>query len=1095
MNDAAFTLAGHRVTRAQFYQVACDPQRNVVVEACAGAGKTWMLVSRVLRALLDGAQPQHILAVTFTRKAAGEMRERLDQWLAEFADTQCTHAQRVVELCQRGLSATQADALAATLGRLQRELHGAGHGVQVHTFHSWFAQLVMNAPFSTLEQLGLPQRFTLVEDTSILSTALYRRFYQRVLADVELRADHAQLIARHRRFTVQQWFDRSLQRGTEVLCADEAGTLMASLPPASALDSRCLGLDHPGELLREGPLREQLLTLAKRLGSAKKKKPQKAASGLLEALECDDPLVAVNLAYNALFTAKRGPLALGEFDGLDGAREAIAEVEALARQEQAHVDHGRVVRLVRVLLSEFAALKIERGLVDMNDLERAARLMLANEAVSGWVHEKLDLRVRHVLVDEFQDTSPLQWHALHAWLSGYVGAGGGASGQRPPSVFIVGDPKQSIYRFRGAEPRVFAAAKDFVVQGLEGAVLACDHTRRCSMQVLDQVNAVFSSAHLLGQWPDFRVHTTESDVAGAVQALHAAQRAPDKLGKDEPAAPWRPSLTQARFVPETHLREHEIQQVVAAIVELLTARHYAPKDIMVLSRKRAMLAEVATALAGAGVAHVMPEALAVTESPEAMDLVALLDVLASPGHDLSLARALKSPLFGASDDDLLWLSSAAAKLQETWLAALLAAGPSPSTSPLTQALVRARMLLQAWLPLVHRLAPHELIDRVVHDSDLLARMAAVVPRARWSAAQAGLNAVVGAAITHNAGRFSTLYSLVRGIFSGELKVPASAPANAVQLLTVHGAKGLEARAVLVVDSDAREPKTETGMVVCDWPVESAAPRRLAFLAKEALPPPSLVALLQAEHAAQEREELNALYVAMTRASEHLVFSSTPPYAAAKSATWWDRLILHVSPEVEKSLSGLTDAWGKDGQIFKGPDYAGPRAPRSMSDGADGSPTIDEDKARLGLAVHRVLEWAGQSSTPASSQRLASLASQATRAFGLPAAATSEVLQAASDVLNSPACRPFFHGPDLMWAGTEVALAGPAGVLRLDRLVKLRQNGQIQWWVLDFKLHAAPAQVSVYRQQLRQYQMALQALVPDDKVLAAFIAAQGALIPL
>uniref|UniRef100_UPI003FA79DF4 UvrD-helicase domain-containing protein n=1 Tax=Salmonella enterica TaxID=28901 RepID=UPI003FA79DF4 len=112
-------------------------------------------------------------------------------------------------------------------------------------------------------------------------------------------------------------------------------------------------------------------------------------------------------------------------------------------QHQAWEHQQRLARLTRLLLAEYAALKREHGWVDMNDVERTAWVLLSDPVLSGWVQERLDTRVRQLLIDEFQDTSPLQWRTLDAWLGGYAGAGGGASGQRPLSVFIVGDPKQS----------------------------------------------------------------------------------------------------------------------------------------------------------------------------------------------------------------------------------------------------------------------------------------------------------------------------------------------------------------------------------------------------------------------------------------------------------------------------------------------------------------------------------------------------------------------------------------------------------------------------------------------------------------------------
>ena len=1086
---AAYAQAGQPVSQEQFYRAACNPQRSVVVEACAGAGKTWMLVSRILRALLDGAQPQQILAVTFTRKAAGEMRERLGQWLAEFSDAASTHEQRVDQLRLRGMSAAQAELMAPALGQLQQHLHTTAQGVQVHTFHSWFAQLVKNAPFATLQRLGLPQRFTLLDDSSVLYNAVFRRFYERLQATPALTQDHALLIARHRRHTVQQWFINALGNATQVLCADEAGALLPSVPPASILDAACVGLGSPSALLQAAPLREQLLALAKALARHKNARPRNEGDKLLRGLESQDTDAGLELAYSALFTDKRLPRELPEIDGLVEARDALTHLDALERQHQAHLDHGRLVGLVRVLLHEFAALKFERGVIDMNDLERAARSMLADEAVSGWVHERLDLRVRHVLVDEFQDTNPLQWQALHAWLSGYAGAGGGASGQRPPSVFIVGDPKQSIYRFRGAEPQVFEAAKDFVTQGLGGVVLACDHTRRCSPQVLAQVNAVFLAALARAEWQDFRVHTTHSKTSGKVHSLYAPERPPNKRKKDEDDAPWRPSLTQARTEPETRLRSIETAQVACCVTELLTQGGFAAGDIMVLARKRDVLHHIAAALAQAQVAHVMPEALSLAESPEALDLIAVLDVLASPGHNLSLARALKSPLFGASDDDLLWLAQQVAADGAPWLSVLLASQPT------SLALRRAQGLLGAWLARVQRLSPHELIDQVVHEGDLIARMAAVVPQAGWPTALGAVNAVLSAAITQDHGRFGTLYALVRALLSGEVRMPATVPTNAVQLLTVHGAKGLEAKVVFVVDSDAAAPKAKVGVLLCRWPVDRAAPSSLAFFAKEAMPPPSLVDALESEQTARQREELNALYVAMTRASERLVFSATPSSSGQSQTSWWSRWTLQVSPEAPRLFVAGAVASDPSPQVpalplLQASPSAQPAAKPQQPDAA-----FDERQSRLGQAVHRLLEWAGRPQAPVPPDRLASLATQAARAFGLLNADSDDILRAASAVLSSASCRRFFSGADLLWAGTEVSLAHGGQVLRLDRVVRLQVQGQTQWWVLDYKLHAAPDQVVPYREQLHRYQQALQQLVPQETVLAAFIGAGGALLEL
>ncbi len=663
----AYRIDGRSADAGRFYAVACDPRRSVVVEACAGAGKTWMLVSRIVRALLDGAEPHQVLAITFTRKAAGEMRERLDDWLARFADPALDDAARAAELRLRGLDEAGAAALAPALARLQPQLLQAVRGIELRTFHGWFAQLLAHAPLALLDRLGLPPRHELIEDPSVLEPALMRRFHRAVLADPALHADYGALVQDHRRSTVQQWLATAWQRGTEIERADAAGTLEGAVPSAAAWSPAAEGLEDPRALVLRGPLQRELDALARSLGALPGKLAQKHGGLLRDALMRPDPGAALAGAWAALLTAGGEPRKnLGDLPEHLAACDRLREVQALHRQQQAHCDHGRMVRLARVLLAEFAAEKRERGLVDMADLERAALALLADTEASGWVQERLDQRVRHLLIDEFQDTSPLQWQALQGWLAAYAGAA------TAPSIFIVGDPKQSIYRFRRAEPRVFEAARRFVTEGLGGAVLECDHTRRNAEPVIAALNAVFAQAEAEDGWGPYRAHTTASDEAGAVRALPGVEREMGTKAAPGPA-PWRDSLTVARREPETSRRRAEAAQVADAIAELVAREGVAPGQVMVLARQRSRLALVADALAARRLPCVMPEALDLGASPDALDLAAVLDVLASPGHDLSLARALKSPLFGAGDDALLWLARQARG--RSWLDTMLAAQP------------------------------------------------------------------------------------------------------------------------------------------------------------------------------------------------------------------------------------------------------------------------------------------------------------------------------------------------------------------------------------------------------------------------------------
>ncbi len=516
--QAAYEHNGRPVSREAFYAIACDPARSVAVEACAGAGKTWMLVSRMLRALLDGCAPHEILAITFTKKAAGEMRQRLQEWLEQFSHKPLDEL--TAELIARGISPQGALDKREALQNLYRQLLEAGRPVQIRTFHSWFAALLGTAPLALLQQQGLPAHFELLEDDAEAVREVWPPFLQTVAESASLRADYEAVVARHGRSQTHKALAAALAKRVEFDLADAAGVVDASVPPFQQAYPDLAALAEPAEALQTEAAQQRWRNRASALGAESNKTPQKAADAIIDALACPDLNQRLDMLRKAMFVAKEDRLSKN-LEKFPAAQEAEPELQRLLtarRQHEAWQHQQRMARLARCLIAQFAAVKQQHGWVDMNDVERTALVMLADPILSGWVQERLDARIRHLLVDEFQDTNPLQWQALHAWLAGYAGSGGGSAA---PSVFIVGDPKQSIYRFRRAEPQVFIAAQAFVRDGLGGDLLSCDHTRRNAQGVIAAVNAVMGQAQAQHETTGFRDHTTESKHPGQLLRLPA----------------------------------------------------------------------------------------------------------------------------------------------------------------------------------------------------------------------------------------------------------------------------------------------------------------------------------------------------------------------------------------------------------------------------------------------------------------------------------------------------------------------------------------------------------------------------------------------
>ena len=387
------------------------------------------------------------------------------------------------------------------------------------------------------------------------------------------------------------------------------------------------------------------------------------------------------------------------------------------------------------------------------------------------------------------------------------------------------------------------------------------------------------------------------------------------------------------------------------------------------------------------------------------------------------------------------------------------------------------------------------------------RVAATVPAERRLAALDAVDALLGLALTLDGARYATPYNFVRALKRRAAKVATPAHADAVQLLTVHGAKGLEAKVVFVMDADPEPQAAETATLLIDWPVEAEAPRCCAFVYAESDCPAALAPLLERERQARAREELNGLYVAMTRARQRLVFSATPPRSSRGPASWWARIAPLALPFAMPPAAPLEP----------GPAGAGPAAapvvamPREIVLKAIAplaplaAPRVAADRApprteatRLGEAVHRVLEWATAPGTAHDAGAgafadLSGLAQAAATEFGASPVAT---LAIARRIVESPACAPYFGGAALRWAGNEVPVSEAGEVLRIDRLVHLADPADPAgpvWWVLDYKLQQAPEQLVGFREQLLRYRAAVQRAQPGARVRCAFITGTGAVV--
>lgn len=1130
----AYAIDGQGVDAQAFYALACDPHQAVAVQACAGAGKTWMLVSRMLRALLDGARADEILAITFTKKAAAEMRDRLIQVLAEFSRQPLVACAQELQL--RGLSEARAQAQARDFQCLYQRLLTQGENLQVRTFHSWFSSLLDMAPQDLLLALDLPLEYTLVEDDSSLLEALWPVLWRSMASDPDLLGHYRQALDQLGDFKLMAALKDVHQRRQERhFMADSS---WEDLLPAWPVDiPKPDGVLDLADFLQRPALRQTWLGFATALGQLGTARAEEAARSIEHAFDQLQGAARLQALRKALLTDKGEPRkALEKWPAREEALAMLGDLMCIQRQEQAAALHTSMLALARALDALYQAHKRRNKLIDMVDLEEVAHRLLTDDVLSGWLQERLDWQFRYLLIDEFQDTSPLQWQALSTWLSSYAGH----TSQRAPVVFIVGDPKQSIYRFRRAEPRVFLAAQSFVATALQGHVLSCDHTRRNARSVIDAVNRVFAQVGQAHNRMGFRPHTTQSQEEGAVIILPMVER-PEKISKsaakprqsalEDPASwIWRDSLNTEPVDPEQKLVERQCQEAAQALLAfcqgLGPAREEGAQGVscMVLARKRDRLRTMHRVLQTMGIAADMPETEALQSQSAVQDVIALISALILPSDDLSLVRALKSPIFSTSDEDLVTLAD--------WRDANMPGTPFLDVLPkmrlnspagcLSQALEQAAVRLTHWRALLSRCSMHELLQRIYADQHLLEQYVQLGDALGAAQVKESLCALLFQSLELEGGRFQTPSTWLAAWSKAALVSP-SAPTPTgrsepmtISLLTIHGAKGLEADVVLILDAAAPTEPRDAGQVLVDWPAESARPRTWVYLASQKQAPGSMVAFLENEQQERVREELNALYVAMTRARRCLMVAASAPRVQDEGSWWSHFLRAGFSPsgaEWVSNHSGLVDinsakaatalstrspaqawtlgweplGWSYRPVIGDGENVEFP----ALETAADTGSFMCALAARKGEALHWLLERASPRKFPGkfwSDQHIQQLHLRNRAVWQLDESDLSWALDCSHAILTGPA-RWAWDATRLLWSGNEVSVVHQSQLLRIDRLVHHADHGI---WILDYKSSLRPDLQAELLEQLRIYQRAITHL-EQDVVHAAFITADGKLI--
>lgn len=1053
---------------------AIDPVRSAVVNACAGSGKTWLLVSRLIRLLLEGVNPAELLAITFTRKAAEEMRTRLYDWLAYLAVAPDEAV--LTFLKERGFDAHAAQAVLLRARRLLEAVLHSQPGPMITTYHGWFLNLLSRAPLTRRAPANLIEDVALLRDEAWLTWAESLRkpkgvgqaaALEQLLADLPMDSVRTLLFAlldkRAEGWAWMQGCADPVSASTTQMAAlsglAEQGDVVAALWAEPGLGDQLL--EFRGLLERNGRGHGKSLDRAGLLGRALE---DRSFDDLCAALLKQDGVPFADYKAGKTMEGRLGMTGMARFFELHGllSGRVVAAREALA--EQAAMRLNRLALTAGLgLIDHYQALKRQRDGLDFTDAEWLALQLLSDPDESAALLAKLDARWKHVLLDEFQDANPLQWRALTAWLSAY-----GADEARP-TVFMVGDPKQSIYRFRRAEPRLFDAAADWLRTGFDAVRVEQNMTRRCAPRVVAWVNAVFDG--LGDAYPGYERHLAHQvALPGWCELIEVPQAAPQM----EKFEGLRDPLTQAP-APRPDKRAAEAEALAVRILELVGRMAVAEDggrpacfgDILVLAASRTGLDVFEAAFKAAGIPYLGSRRGGLLDTLEVSDLLAVLGFLVMPHDNLKLAQTLKCPLFGFSDQDLLCLKAAG---EGAWIDRLRQWTEGAGAPVHVR---RALGLLDGWLAAAGHLPPHDLLDRIFHEGEIEARYAASVPDRLQASVLANLRGLMEMSLSLGSGRFPSLprfFDELQTLRTAGNEAPDEPPAatgDAVRMLTIHAAKGLEAPIVFLIKADEERRSQDHYGVLIDWPPEAGRPVHFSLYGPSALRGHARDALFDRERAQEEREQLNLLYVAMTRARQALIVTGL---AEAKAGTWMARLRTAMA---DAGLDGLPEMRCADSGKHPSRERV---VAAGESDRIEPIPVgqrrvVPTPEIQSGIRVHRYLEL-----------HMAGLPDEAIRLdLGLDNAGFEAVRQQATTILEMPEAARFLT----VGTGTnELEYVAADGQLRrIDRVVEL--DGEV--WVLDYKTGRPD---DAYLAQLAEYRSAVAVLHPGKHIRSALLYADG-----